>query len=243
MEFFTFDIQTVANLASELLDALKDSWDEQPETPANAPDPVAMRRRMDEFVSQISRLEDVEQAAEIYTADELTALGDLGLQLADQLSDLIVVLEKADLGEPLARLYPSLGIWLARNGATINHLEGIANSLAALANFTQEPEQLVELCGYNEEIVEAAASQAADVTDARNRPWRAMNLNQGVMACRAHDIDLMRMVFDRMLARIPGDMPQFLLDGVQQMKAHDFPEHIQNVMQEYYDKHARQAIH
>jgi hypothetical protein len=230
--------------ARELLDA----WDDDgPDAPAAAEDPPEL------LYNAIEQLLDLLQVYEnqgpepgpCYEGEqiqplsghELSELGNYGLELLGRLSQLAhgqgLVAASAEL-ELLA--FP-LGLWLARNDGEITSLEPVVNGLAKLANRSQDPTYLEQLCMQIAELVEAVSpSISEDLSRASlARPWRVLLLNWGIVATRSQRPALMRNAFDRLLEHLPDDASGFFREGMGQMDALDYPPHVREVIETYYE--------
>lgn len=176
---------------------------------------------------------------------ELVDLADHGLDLLDRLSALATRLRSREQGGSLLRLYPTLAVWLARHGARIRNLAGITSGFAAVADGLHEPGELTELCLLMEEVLDAsAASVQADLEKSDpGRPWRILNLNEGIVATRSHDPRLMDSIFDKLTLRLPEDMPGFFAEGMLQMDTLNYPAPVRAVMNRYAEKWSNKVLH
>jgi len=85
-------------------------------------------------------------------------------------------------------------------------------------------------------IVAAASPVISQDLEKANpgRPWRALLLNQGIVATRSHDAGLMEQAFAVLTYYLPKDVGQFFTEGMQQMDALNYPEHVRAVMAKYH---------
>jgi hypothetical protein len=66
------------------------------------------------------------------------------------------------------------------------------------------------------------------------RPWRALLLNQSIIATRSYNPELMERAFDVLTEKLPEDAPRFFTEGMQQMEAQNYPEPVRKVMARYH---------
>ena len=130
-----------------------------------------------------------------------------------------------------------LGLWLARNDGEITSLEPVVNSVAKLANRSKDPVYLEQLCLQIGELVEAVSPGISEDRNRANvaRPWRVLLLNWGIVATRSLRPALMRDAFDRLLEHLPEDASGFFREGMGQMDALDYPPHVREVMETYFE--------
>lgn len=176
---------------------------------------------------------------------ELDDLCGYGLDLLDRLAFLVRKIEIMDKRETVARLFASMGVWVARRGATIDNLEGTADGFGMIVNATTASDDLRVLCGLMEEVIEAASERLRLDEERGNawRPWRVINLNLGIAATRSLDPELMEHTFEKMGRRLPFDMPGFLADGMRQAAFQNVPEEVKDVLRRHMEKWPANAPH
>jgi hypothetical protein len=168
-----------------------------------------------------------------------------GLDLLDRLAFLVRKIEIMDKRETVARMFASMGVWVARRGATIDNLQGTADGFGIIVNGTTGTDDLRALCELMEEVI-AAASVRLQLDEERGdawRPWRVINLNAGIAATRSLDPELMERTFEKMGRRLPYDMPGFLADGIRQTAFQNVPEAVKDVIRRYMGKWPTNAPH
>lgn len=168
---------------------------------------------------------------------ELSALGNYGLDLLDRLAHLARDRSLGTASTELEILAFSLGLWLARNDAEITSLEPVVNGLAKLASRKREPAFLEQLCLQISEVAEAVSPSISQDQGRANlaRPWRVLLLNWGIVATRSLRPALMREAFDRLLEHLPEDAESFFREGMGQMETLDYPPHVREVMETYFE--------
>jgi len=169
------------------------------------------------------------------SSDEVSKLGDYALNLLDEIS---VSCASRGMQEQMLELHRlSLPVinWLKTHGGQITKLDIVVNAIASYANTLQDNKLLEILCkqiGDVVDITDAAIKQDLEATNPM-RPWRVLNLNWGIVATRTHNPEIMQQVFDQLIKNIPADTQQFFNEGMQQMDAVGYPDHVRKVMQKY----------
>ena len=130
-----------------------------------------------------------------------------------------------DMASPTLFSYTLPNIALAVNGA------------AALANSVKSPAQLAQLFALLTELTNAVSPQISQDPSHYDstRPWRTLLINRAIVATRSHQPALMEEAFDALREHIPGEVPDFLREGMEQMDALNYPPHVKRVMERYYD--------
>jgi hypothetical protein len=59
-------------------------------------------------------------------------------------------------------------------------------------------------------------------------------LNQSIIATRSHNPELMEQAFATLTGKLPEDAARFFSEGMQQMDALNYPEHVRKVMEKYH---------
>jgi len=232
----------ISDLALEVTQAVLAKSDEAETIMQDESGPLALARALSDFFQIAGALE---QGAARLEQDELDEFCAYGLDLLDRLAFLVRKLEVMDKRESVARMFASMGVWVARRGATIDNLEGTADGFGMIVNGTSSPEDLRALAGLMEEVV-AAASTRLQLDEARGdawRPWRVINLNMGIAATRSLDPALMERTFDNMGRRLPNDMSGFLADGMRQAMFQNVPDEVRALMRRYAEKWPAGAPH
>lgn len=237
---------TVQSVANEVVSAFERSEREPP----TQQDPRLLREALDSFLAIARQVEAGGGNGPALTGPELSEVGAHGLTILDGLAEWTQRLELGqapdnEIGRRLNRLYPSLAVWIARQGGQLMALEAVVNALAELANQTQDTDKLAELAGLAGEIVEASAPDLKQDLEKGNpgRPWRILNINRGIMATRAHDPEMMEMAFQALIRYLPEEAPRFFAEGMGQMEALDYPSEVQAVMQRYFDDWTSRTLH
>lgn len=219
---------------------------------ASAPDDPQTRDATRTLGDALSQFVDI--AAHVDSGDDTR--GGLTTEDMDRVGDHVLTLMEAVVAgvrghiEPadqamLQRAVAGASVWLVRAGARLEHLEPVANAFAEVANHTQDPAELGELCLLMEEVLMGASPAVKTDLQESNpmRPWRVMNLNWGIIATRSQDAALMRRTFDQMAEHIPADMLTFFREGLGEMERMGYPAGVLAVMQAYHDQWSHRTIH
>jgi hypothetical protein len=225
----------ISDLALEVTQAVLAKSAEAQSIMEDQSGPLALARVLSDFFQIAGALGS--GAAQL-EQEELNEFCAYGLDLLDRLAFLVRKIEIMDKRDTVARMFASMGVWVARRGATIDNLEGTADGFGIIVNGTTATDDLRTLCGLMEEVIEAA-SVRLQLDEERGdawRPWRVINLNAGIAATRSLDPQLMKRTFERMGRRLPYDMPGFLADGMRQTAFQDIPDAVRDVIREYMER-------
>ncbi len=182
-------------------------------------------------------LEHLEQPSPAGKGDnDFRELSRTGFTLLEQLLAWADALNSRDMREALDEIIVTWGVWAARHLGPLPLAEPLVDSLSKVANSHQDPAFLAELTHVYREIVEAVDPAFRADRDHRHpaRPWRILNLNYGIVATRSHEPEIMEQAFEQLLHRLPEDAPGFFEEGMQQMEASGYPEHVRRIMEKYY---------
>ena len=235
MSTLIFDLDGINDLALEVTKAIVDRNEQTQKIDSKEAGPLAVAAALSDFFEIATA---VDQDAVTLDSEQLAEFADHGLDLLDRLAYQLLVLEVMEHRGNMARIFASMGLWLARQDATLENLEGIADGFGQITNGLQEEADLTEICELMEEVADAASDQVKIDEDRSNpyRPWRVLNLNAGIAASRSLDPTLMERTFDRLGRRLPNDMPGFLADGRRQLLTQDVPDAVRDVIERYADK-------
>ena len=220
------------DLATEVEAALE-SNDAGPTSPAQLSD------AMGQLVALLARLRgdpdlDKEQPG------ELTAYGDYGLHLLDQLASSASSADLSDTRAAIDQLNLPFALWIVRNGGELRQLSGVVNALAQLANRAQHPKEMAELYSCCCDLIEAAsAAYENPAVGQPAEPWRLLLLNRAIVATRSHNPELMGPAYDAVIEQLPADAERFFTEGMEQMTIIDYPEQVREVVRRYYLIHAK----
>ena len=232
----------ISDLALEVTQAVLARSEEAQSIMEDQSGPLALARALSDFFEVAGVLES---GAARLEQDELQEFCAYGLDLLDRLAFLVRKVEIMDKRDTVARLFASMGVWVARRGATIDNLEGTADGFGMIVNATTATDDLRSLCSLMEEVIEAASLRLQLDEDRGDawRPWRVINLNAGIAATRSLDPELMDRTFENMSRRLPYDMPEFLADGMRKAAFQNVPSAVTDVMRRHMEKWPAKAPH
>jgi hypothetical protein len=237
-----FEIDAISDLALQVMQAILAKNDELKEIPEDESGPLALARALSDFFEIAAALESGAGSME---PDELDEFCGYGLELLDRQSFMVRRLGITDQRDRIARLFASMGVWIARRDATIDNLDGTADGFGLIVNGLSAPADLHAICSLLEEVT-VAASKKLQVDEERGdswRPWRVINMNAGLAATRSQDPALMERTFLRMGRRLPDDMPRFLAHSLRQALAQEAPEASTAVIRRFMQKWPEPAPH
>jgi hypothetical protein len=232
----------ISDLALEVTQAVLAKTEEAREIMEDQSGPLPLAAALSDFFQIGGALES---GAARLEQEELNELCAYGLDLLDRLAFLVRKIEIMDKRDTVARMFASMGVWVARRGATIENLQGTADGFGIIVNGTTATDDLRILCELMEEVIEAASVQLQLDEDRGDawRPWRVINLNAGIAATRSLDPQLMERTFEKMGRRLPYDMPGFLADGLREAAFQNVPDAVTDVMRRYRERWPTNAPH
>jgi hypothetical protein len=235
MSTLIFDFDGINDLALEVTKAIVDRNEQTGKIGSEDAGPLAVAAALADFFEIATALD---QGAISLDVDELVEFADHGLDLLDRLAYQLLVLEVMEYRETMALIFASIGVWLARQGAMLENLEGIADGFGRITNGLNDQQELAEIFQLMEEVADAASEKLGRDEDTSNpyRPWRVLNLNAAIAATRSLDPQLMEQAFENLGRRLPQDIAGFLADGKRQMLMQDVPEDVRAVIGRYADR-------
>jgi len=242
MSILIVDVQAFGRVLKDNVDRFAATAPDDPQTRETT---RTLGDALSQFVDIAEHVDSGDEAQSPLTSEDMDRVGDHVLTLMEAVvAGVRGHIEPAEQAM-LQRAVAGASVWLARAGARLEHLEPVANAFAEVANDTQDPAELAELCLLMEEVLRGASPAIKADLEASNpmRPWRVMNLNWGIIATRSHDASLMRRTFDQMAEHIPADMLSFLREGMSEMARVGYPAGVQEVMQGYHEQWSHRTIH
>jgi hypothetical protein len=242
MSSLVIEIPAISDLALEIMKRVIDENEKTQKITDEQSGPIPLASAMSDFFQLGSALENGEQLEDSAAISELAHYA---LDLVDRLQAQLWYLDIHDQRDRLSRLFASLAVWFARQDATLDNLNGAADSFAILVNGENDSAVLADMSRLMNEVLEAASNEIKMDEDRSDqfRPWRVLNLNSGVAATRSFDANLMQETFERMERRLPHDLPGFFADGKRQVQMQEVPENVREVMTQFADKWATQLPH
>ena len=135
-------------------------------------------------------------------------------------------------------LFINISLWIAHQGGLIDTLEPVVDAVAMVANNTRDPQALEALNSVIRQIIDAVPAVISQDLETLNpgRPWRLLLLNYCIVATRSHNTALMEAAFALLTKSLPTDAPRFFTEGMQQIDALNYPDHVREVMEKYHRK-------
>jgi len=177
--------------------------------------------------------------------DEISEIGNYGLELIQNLSVWAGRLDMPDEKHQLHTIMVVVALWVARRGGCLTTIDTVVDTIASMANACYEPHVLAELSDVMGELINAVSQEIKreEVTEDKLQPWRILNINRGIIATRTHDPQIMEPVFDQLVHNIPEDASMFFEQGMQQMEELDYPTNVREVMNKYYRTYSARVLH
>lgn len=235
------DLSDIADELTRLGDEIQRAYDDSEQTVE--PAPQVLLGGLSQLLDAV-RASDAEspgasaQALRAATGAEPDALLDHGLGLLSQLADVARRLSLDAQGQAIELLAVPFACWMLRRGSELQRPEDVVNALAVLANRLRQPDELAELYGLMGEIADGIGADrilGVDQTDPTD-PWLVLLINRGIVATRSHQPALMEEAFSAIGEQLPDHAPYFFREGMGQMEALDYPPHVREVMQRYFDQ-------
>ena len=208
--------------------------------------PRELTAAVDQFFSLAKRLDRHDDAESMALAeDEISEIGDFGLQLLGDLATWARQLGLADAGEKLGNVALAVAGWIVRHHGEIRTPELIVDTLAQLANRTNDHDELTEVMETMSAVLDAISGPLKQDLEASNpgRPLRVLQFNRAIVATRTHSPENMRRVFDEFVSMFPGEAAEFFTQGMEQMTKLDYPEPVRKIMRKYYDQWCEGKLH
>jgi hypothetical protein len=232
MQIPSGQLDTQLALASTLLEACSTADNSTDET-----DLPGLTQAFEQLADVMARLEADAGETGATTAD-ITEIGEYALRLCEALAACTERLRPGELREQAAELTVNVALWVSHHDGQIDNLEPVVDALALLANTIRDPHLLESLGATIGRIAGAVSPLISQDLEKINpgRPWRVLLLNYGIVATRSHNTDLMDEAFTVLTRHLPEDAGRFFTEGMQQMDALDYPEHVRKVMAKYHRK-------
>ena len=194
---------------------------------------------MAQLMDMLDRMED-DPTGTAPSPTELSTLGEYGLHLIVELSQLAGAADQADLRREIEHLSLPFALWIARHGGEIRNLPPVVNALAHFANQNTQAHVMAALYTCCCELIEAVSpSYENPGSPDPNDPWRLLLLNRAIVATRSHNPELIEPAYDAIVEALPADAEQFFAEGMEQMTIIDYPDHVREVVRRYYLAHTR----
>ncbi len=235
MTSLVIEIPVISDLALEIMKRAIDENEKTQKINDEQSGPIPLASAMSDFFQIASAVENGQQLED---DEAITELADYAIDLVDRLQSQLWYLDIHDQRDALSRLFASLAVWFARQHATLNNLNGAADSFAILVNGENDAATLASMSQMMDELLQAASDEIKMDQDRSDqfRPWRVLNLNAGVAATRSFDTQLMENTFENMGRRLSYDMPGFLADGKRQASTQQVPQEVVDILNRFAEK-------
>lgn len=258
------DVESISNVIREAVAQVSHAFDHSDDIAVpNAVSPHLVGKALKQFLDILHRAEVVgsqpatdrgasvdysaidDSLCEPLTRNEISEVGNHGLQLLDTLSEWAQALKLPYQTHQINAIMVMVALWVARRGGELSSIESVVNTLAEIANSISDPDALAELSYLMGELISAVSAETRFDFERidRQHPWRILNLNRGIIATRSHDTGLMEHVFEELIRNVPEDAEQFFRQGMQQMEELDYPAHVRAVMSRYFHQSKTRVLH
>ncbi len=189
--------------------------------------------------------EGVDKSKQEFVTNDITDIGEHGLSVLEKLAFKANELQLDETRQVMQQMALVIADWVIQRNGQINLLEPIVDALAQTANATKDTAELITLADFIGEIADACSDAIKQDIELSNmhRPWRLLNINRGIVATRSHDVDTIQHVFSDLITALPMDAPGFFKEGMSEMVRMNYPEHVREIMQDYFDKTDMPQIH
>ena len=261
------DLDRINQVIYEALDKVSYAFDHSGENVIinSAVSPHLISRALKQFLDVLHRVEleqylnkqksdvmhfqveffELDGSDETITINEISELGEHGIQLLDTLSEWAQALGLPYQESQIKTIMVMVALWIARHGGQLSSINSIVNALAEIANTTSERDALADLSYLMGELISAVSMETKFDFENHDRrqPWRVLNLNRGIIATRSHDPQIMEHAFEELIRNIPEDAGMFFEQGIKQMEEMNYPDHVRTVMLRYYKQFRIRTLH
>lgn len=234
MNLLPADLAYLRDQLSELAATLQERWESMTTGDDDSDSPRLIGDASTQLLDMLN-LSTRGQTSTSIKPTEITALGEYGLHLFADLETMAARLESPEIQARIEQLTLPFALWIARHGGEIRNLAPAVNALAQLANRASEPREMASLYAQCCELIDAASPACEEGRIENDHPWRLLLLNRAIVATRSHKPELMNAAFDAVVEQLlPADAQRFFSEGMEQMSALDYPDHVREVMKRYY---------
>lgn len=243
--FLPLDLAYVRNLYRQASNVIIQEYERRAPDRTDQVTPGQLAEAIEQFLIVATRLDRDAEHADTVGSNDISQIGDYGLQL---LGDLSHWASQLDLELPKHKLEDTAlatASWIIRHEGQIRTPEIIVDGLARLANSTEDTSDLRVLTLFMSDVINALADVLREDLEKSNpgRAWRILHLNRAIVATRSHQPELMDKVFGELTVALPEDAPGFFTEGIAQMDKLDYPQHVRAIMQRYFDDWGRRVMH
>lgn len=187
----------------------------------------------------------VNKRDEELTEDEITDVGDQGLLLIDNLVYKLITQNLESHKHDVEQVALVIANWVIKHNGVLTNIHSVVDGLAYMANEVEDKVSLLQLSTFMTKVAHFCSSVIQHDLDNSDpsRPWRALNMNRGIVATRTHDLEIMRTIFADLIKAIPLDAPIFFKEGMSEMVRLNYPQPVRELMQEFYEQTQLPVVH
>jgi len=181
----------------------------------------------------------------VLSEDEISDIGIQGLSMIDNLVYKLMASDLESYKFEVEQVAMFLANWVIKHKGKLSNIQSVVDGLADMANQVEDKVSLLQLSTFMNQVAHACSDviqHDLDITDP-GRPWRALNMNRGIVATRTHDLEVMHEVFPDLIKAIPMDAPDFFKEGMSEMERLNYPQPVKDLMQEFYQQTQKPVIH
>jgi hypothetical protein len=236
MKFDAISLMPLSEALRELSQPVCDVWEGNEE-----PSPDLVLKALLQLFSLLEKnsIDPSAHNTDRLNPDEVNELGEYGLTLLEEMTAFADDLGMNDIANSIEDLAFPFAIWLARNNVELKNIAPVVNALSRKIDVINENHMLKQLFSYTSEIIEClnpVITQDTEKTESTH-PWRILVINRALLAARSHDLDLMKNAFDLLTEQLPDEAASFFEESVEQMHLAEYPEAVQELMQQYFLMH------
>ncbi len=207
--------------------------------------PSQLAEAIEQFFAVAIRIDREHGETGAVLNDDVSQIGDYGLQLLHDLANWAHQLALEDARHEIALVSLGAADWVIRHQGELRAPELVVDALANLANTTQDPDELKQIEQFMTAALKALTAVIQLDLEKTNpgRPWRVLHVNRAIVATRIQDPDTMIRVFDELERALPEEAPRFFAEGMAQMNKLDYPQHVRDVMEKYHDVWCGRTMH
>lgn len=245
MELPPIDLSWFAEELSETVQQILDVWNDtsNPEFVLDGVSPQLITESLQQLTEVLRDHEwnnSSRRGAGTSTGVDISELGDYGLNMLADLSQLSAELMLEQEIERLEQLALCLGLWVVRQQGVLRSVELVVNGIARLANRSQEQLELECLFHIMGEVLDAVSltgSSGYTLEPPINSPRHLLLINRAIVATRTLLPELMETAFAEVADQLPDVAPSFFSEGMEQVRIQGYPEQVREVIERYYQEY------
>jgi len=236
------DLSWFAETLAENVQAIIDAWNDSGSRAADdEASPDLLQNALEQLIDVLQLVEwnhsaETPGQSEGPAQADVSELGDYGLNMLTELSQIATGLGLPEQTERLEQLALSLALWVIQQEGDLSSIDLVVNALARLANETLDSFELEQLFHTMSDILNAVLPVEPGVQGepATRQPWQLLLLNRAIVATRTLSPKLMEYAFSDVVEQLPEEASNFFREGMEQVKLRDYPAHVSEVIERYY---------